>query len=158
MLPTISSCSEDEQSEDEDLPAISCSEDNQDGIEGRGIVAKWVEDRGFGFITPDTDTTDSFCSDLFVHCYDINGFNDGFKTLEEGHRVTFVKRYDAKRGNYRAVDVSICNFSLQPTTVMKQIACWDLPSGITPSLLRDVFKDYGPGLSGIALCSITGRW
>ncbi len=44
---------------------------------------KWFNDaKGFGFITPENGP------DLFVHFRAIQG--NGFKTLQEGQRVTFI--------------------------------------------------------------------
>ena len=49
-----------------------------------GIV-KWFNDsKGFGFITPDAGG-----ADLFVHFQDI--MSNGFKSLAENQRVSFVK-------------------------------------------------------------------
>jgi cold shock protein len=46
-------------------------------------TVKWFNDaKGFGFITPESG------ADLFVHFRAIQG--TGFKTLQEGQRVTFV--------------------------------------------------------------------
>ncbi|KAL3474857.1 cold-shock DNA-binding domain-containing protein [Aspergillus californicus] len=46
-------------------------------------VVKWFNDeKGYGFITPDAG------DDLFVHFRAIQG--NGFKSLKEGQRVTFV--------------------------------------------------------------------
>ena len=46
-------------------------------------TVKWFNDaKGFGFITPESG------ADLFVHVRSIQG--SGFKTLQEGQRVTFV--------------------------------------------------------------------
>ncbi|MET9348498.1 cold-shock protein [Streptomyces termitum] len=46
-------------------------------------TVKWFNDeKGYGFITPDSGT-----ADLFVHFRAIEG--NGFKSLAEGQRVTF---------------------------------------------------------------------
>jgi len=46
-------------------------------------TVKWFNDaKGFGFITPESG------ADLFVHFRSIQG--NGFKTLQEGQKVTFV--------------------------------------------------------------------
>lgn len=48
-----------------------------------GIVKWFNDEKGFGFITPDSGG-----NDLFVHFKSIQG--NGFKSLKEGQRVTFV--------------------------------------------------------------------
>jgi CspA family cold shock protein len=61
-------------------------------------TVKWFNDeKGYGFITPDDGS-----EDLFVHHSGIAG--SGFKSLEEGEKVT----YEATRGNkgMQAVNVS----------------------------------------------------
>ena len=46
-------------------------------------TVKWFNDaKGYGFITPESG------SDLFVHFRSIQG--SGFKSLQEGQKVTFV--------------------------------------------------------------------
>ena len=52
-----------------------------------GTVKWFNDDKGFGFITPDDSG-----KDLFVHHSSIQG--DGFKSLEEGAKVS----YDAEEG------------------------------------------------------------
>ena len=50
----------------------------------KGTV-KWFNDsKGFGFITPDSSSTD-----LFVHMSEIK--MDGFKTLRDGQAVEFTE-------------------------------------------------------------------
>jgi CspA family cold shock protein len=53
-------------------------------------TVKWFNDtKGYGFITPDEGG-----KDLFVHHSNIAG--DGFKSLEEGARVSYESREGAK--------------------------------------------------------------
>jgi CspA family cold shock protein len=55
-----------------------------DEAERESGVVKWFNDeKGFGFITPD-----SGANDLFVHFRSID--KKGFKSLKEGERVTYV--------------------------------------------------------------------
>ncbi|MHB1538248.1 MAG: cold-shock protein [Solirubrobacteraceae bacterium] len=61
-------------------------------------TVKWFSDeKGFGFITPDSGE-----KDLFVHHTGING--DGYRSLQEGAKVT----YDAEEGDKgpKAVNVA----------------------------------------------------
>ena len=53
-----------------------------------GTVAKFMDNKGFGFITPDEGDRD-----LFVHFSGIEG--DGFKTLAENAKV----EYDEEAGD-----------------------------------------------------------
>ncbi len=65
-------------------------------------TVKWFNaDKGYGFITDDESGTD-----LFVHFSAINV--DGFKTLNDGQRVSFDIEPDPKNADkFRAVNVNI---------------------------------------------------
>jgi len=53
-------------------------------------TVKWFDAaKGFGFISPDEGG-----KDVFVHHSSING--DGYKTLDEGQKVTFETEQGAK--------------------------------------------------------------
>ena len=61
-----------------------------------GVVQKWVESRGFGFIKPNNGG-----EDLFVHANDITGEN---RSLEEGEEVEF--EVAENRGKTTAINVT----------------------------------------------------
>lgn len=66
-----------------------------------GTVKWFNSEKGFGFITND-DGSD----DVFVHFSAIQG--DGYKSLNEGARVTFDTEPDPKDSRkFRAVNVSV---------------------------------------------------
>jgi CspA family cold shock protein len=54
-----------------------------------GVVSKFMDAKGFGFITPDGGG-----KDVFVHHTDIK--MEGFKSLQPGQRVTFDIAMEAK--------------------------------------------------------------
>jgi CspA family cold shock protein len=54
-----------------------------------GTVSKFMDSKGFGFITPDEGG-----KDVFVHHSDIN--MDGFKSLQPGQRVKYDVTVEAK--------------------------------------------------------------
>lgn len=54
-----------------------------------GTVSKFMDNKGFGFITPDDGG-----KDVFVHHSDIK--MNGFKTLSPGQRVNFDIAHEAK--------------------------------------------------------------
>lgn len=65
-----------------------------------GIVKFFNSEKGFGFITDDATK-----KDIFVHFSSINV--DGYKTLEDGQKVTFDIEPDLKDASKsRAVNVT----------------------------------------------------
>merc|ERR1719330_1672514 len=74
-----------------------------DGEFQTGTVAKFLTDRGFGYITPDDGQTD-----IFVHFSAIQG--RGYRELQEGQRVRFGVEPDTKgkgKSSVRAVAVTV---------------------------------------------------
>lgn len=65
-----------------------------------GIVKWFNNDKGFGFITNDAGG-----DDIFVHFSAI--VSDGFKSLEEGQKVTFDIERDQQNGKSKAANVCV---------------------------------------------------
>ena len=63
----------------------------------QGTVKWFNAEKGYGFITGADG------KDVFVHFSAIQG--DGFKTLNEGQKVTFETETDPKNGKLRAANV-----------------------------------------------------
>jgi cold shock protein len=63
-----------------------------------GTVKWFSNDKGFGFITPDDQS-----SDVFMHHSAIAG--EGYRSLSEGARVTYDTEADAK--GPRAINVQV---------------------------------------------------
>ena len=63
-------------------------------------TVKWFNaEKGYGFLTNDNGT-----EDVFVHFSAINA--DGYKSLNEGQRVTFDTEVDPRNNKVRAVNVT----------------------------------------------------
>jgi len=60
-----------------------------------GVVKKFFEEKGFGFITPNDGS-----EDVFVH-RKVNG-DDRTAYLEEGDKVEYEVEYDDRKGKYSA--------------------------------------------------------
>jgi len=55
-----------------------------------GTVKWFNDDKGFGFITPDSGSRD-----LYAHIFAVN--KSGVKSLKKGQKVSFVVAQEAKR-------------------------------------------------------------
>ncbi|KAL9138830.1 cold shock domain [Amphidinium carterae] len=64
-----------------------------------GVVKKWNEEKGFGFISPENGG-----DDLFAHR---TALMDDLKSLVEGDKVEFDERYDERKGKTRAENVRV---------------------------------------------------
>ena len=70
-------------------------------IMNNGIVKWFNSEKGFGFITNDNGS-----DDVFVHFSAIQG--DGYKSLDEGQKVSFDTEQDPKNSSkLRAVNVKV---------------------------------------------------
>jgi len=64
---------------------------------GTGVMMRWNDERGFGFIKPDGGSQDLFC-----HVSSLKFRED---EIRDGDRVKFVVQYDERSGKNRAEDV-----------------------------------------------------
>jgi len=71
-----------------------------------GVVAKWLNHKGIGFITPDENEDNT--GDILVHFKQIKQeSDDGFVSLEQGSKVEFELEADPKDGSKQvAVNVT----------------------------------------------------
>ena len=65
-----------------------------------GTIKKLIEERGFGFIKPDTGG-----ADIFFHCSELPQKSD-FDGLSEGQRVSFTEGA-GKEGRVKAENVEL---------------------------------------------------
>merc|ERR1712150_184076 len=59
---------------------------------------KWIDDKGFGFLTPDDGG-----EDVFVHRSSL----DGVEALEEGDEVMYEVEYDNRKGKWKATSCTL---------------------------------------------------
>ncbi|KAL8091533.1 hypothetical protein AgCh_033962 [Apium graveolens] len=76
----------------------------ENGGRSSGVVIRFNEQKGFGFIKPDDGS-----EDLFVHHTEIK--SDGFRTLQRDQAVEFVVHIDSQSNKTKAVDVTGINGS-----------------------------------------------
>merc|ERR1712063_44043 len=84
----------------------------------RGIVKTWMDDKGFGWITPEQGL-----HEVFVHQVVLHG---GIKRLERGSRVEYQSKYDVAGGKYACTMCRLPGAAPQQTNEMK----WDTERGM----------------------------
>ncbi|CAD7955283.1 unnamed protein product [Amoebophrya sp. A120] len=77
-----------------------------------GVVAKWLNHKGIGFITPDSvkekGDADSNASDILVHFQHIQQTSeDGFKSLQEGSHVEYDLEDDPKHPGEKMIAINV---------------------------------------------------
>ena len=63
-----------------------------------GTVKKWMDEKGFGFITPDDDGEDAFCHRSCL---------DGAEALTQGDSVSYEVEYDDRKGKWKCSSCSV---------------------------------------------------
>ena len=66
----------------------------------QGKIARWQDDRGFGFIAPEGDG-----KDVFVHVSALE--RSGIASLSEGNKVSFVMEDDPKGRGKNASEIEL---------------------------------------------------
>merc|ERR1711935_940236 len=64
----------------------------------KGTVKKFMEDKGFGFITPDDGS-----EDVFIHIKQCNGA----ESLSEGDKVSFDSEWNDRKGKYAGANCTV---------------------------------------------------
>ena len=128
----------------------------------RGIVAKWLNHRGIGFVTPEGQDAE-VGKDFLVHYSNIKQEPaDGFKSLAEGTAVEFETTEDPKNPN-KLIAINVTGIGgtncesfkgrkyqrssksdeSDPITPGTQLFVGNLPSDYGWSDLKDLFKQCG---------------
>ena len=68
-----------------------------------GTIERWIEERGFGFITPE----DGGWDDLFCHTRSLADEVDRGRSLKVGDRVSYNPSWNARRNMWEASNVKI---------------------------------------------------
>lgn len=112
-----------------------------------GKVKAWMEDKGFGFIAPDSGGPD-----VFVHR---NQLSDG-QSLAAGAQVTFECRLSAARGKYEATTCSGAAGSPSTAPALPEAG----PPGRAPRSSQDNLFVAGlpPGVGEEAIGELFGRY
>ncbi len=63
-----------------------------------GVIKKFFEDKGFGFVTPDEGG-----DDVFVHVKD----NPDLEGCQQGDAVSYDAEWDDRKGKYKGVNLSV---------------------------------------------------
>ena len=66
----------------------------------RGTLRMWDDEKGFGFIAPDTGG-----QDMFVHISAVQ--QAGLSGLKEGQKVSYDEQRDPKRGKSNATNIKL---------------------------------------------------
>jgi len=80
-----------------DAPASEEIE-HQEGAQLTGTVKKWMQDKGYGFLSPDDGSTDVFCHSSVIQ-------QEGIRELVEGEHVRFTLKKEGD-GRLKAADVT----------------------------------------------------
>jgi len=118
----------------------------QVGVPYRGIVKRWDDDKGFGFIVPDGGGPD-----VFVHTRELV---DGDKLVNGSHVIFEVMQDPSKGPNHfraktckGAVQKDAYNKNQEAAAVNEKVFMTGLPLDITEAMLIQVFSQYGKVIS-----------
>merc|ERR1711971_552779 len=71
---------------------------NRQAMSETGTVKKFMDDKGFGFITPDNGG-----DDLFIHIKQCNGA----ESLSEGDKVSYDEQWNDRKGKMQANNCTV---------------------------------------------------
>ncbi|CAK9003498.1 unnamed protein product [Durusdinium trenchii] len=64
-----------------------------------GVLVRWNNEKGFGFIQPQDNSEDVFCH--------VSDLQDGEGSVQEGDYVLYSEKWDNRKGKYRAAEVEL---------------------------------------------------